>query len=424
MTQQKEKDWTRLDNASRIFPSTYNEKDPKVFRIACELKEAVDPQILQEALDLNMENFPLFRSVLRRGIFWYYLEASNIFPRVEPETKPLCAPIYLGHKRNLLFRVSYYQKRINLEVFHVLADGTGALCFIQSLVTQYLLLRHKNEYAATSSLNKAAISMQMADSFDKYSSGDHSFLKKKKGKKKVYKGRAYHIRGVRLPDNNTRLIEGAMSTQAVLGQAHLHHTTLTRFITALLVYAIYKEMPARKLKSPLVLSVPINLRQFFDSETTRNFFSTIDVGYDFQAGSADLTAVIEAISESFQRELTEERLRYKLNRFVPLAKNPLIRVMPLQWKNVFLRIGSWFADRRITSGISNIGQINMPDMFSSHLRQFSVCTHARSLRVTLCSYRDHMVVSFTSPHQETDIQRTFFRLLTEMGIDVEISANL
>ena len=41
--------WKRLDNASKIFPATSNNRDTKVFRLSCQLYEDVDPLVLQEA---------------------------------------------------------------------------------------------------------------------------------------------------------------------------------------------------------------------------------------------------------------------------------------------------------------------------------------------------------------------------------------
>jgi len=43
-------DWTRLDNAAKIFPPTSNKQDTKVFRFACQLNEWVDQDILQQAV--------------------------------------------------------------------------------------------------------------------------------------------------------------------------------------------------------------------------------------------------------------------------------------------------------------------------------------------------------------------------------------
>ena len=46
------------------------------------------------------------------------------------------------HENNdYLFRLSYYKKRINLEVFHALTDGNGALTFLKEITYQYLRLK-------------------------------------------------------------------------------------------------------------------------------------------------------------------------------------------------------------------------------------------------------------------------------------------
>ena len=65
-------DWNRLDNAAKIFPPTSNKQDTKVFRFACQLNERVEQEILQQATEKTLETFPIFRSVLKHGLFWYY----------------------------------------------------------------------------------------------------------------------------------------------------------------------------------------------------------------------------------------------------------------------------------------------------------------------------------------------------------------
>lgn len=425
MKHQKEIIWIRLDNASKIFPAACSEKDTKVFRIACELYEAVDPQLLQEALDRTLENFPLYRSVLRRGAFWYYLESSEIRPVVRPESNPVCAPIYIGHRRNLLFRVFYFKTRINLEVFHALSDGTGGLWFMQSLVCHYLTLAHKDAAAKPAAAARmSSVSNQMDDSFEKHFIGGNLFHLPGKNDQNRRKVSAYHIRGTRMAEHRIKLIEGTMSTTAVLDQAHAYHTTLTILIASLLVCSVYKQMPARRKNHPVVLSVPVNLRQYFESATARNFFSTMHVDCHSEWGEHDLKTVIQMISERFQKNLTEEQLNHQLNKLMALERSPFTRVIPLPLKDLILRIAAKHTDRQITSAISNVGQISMPPELNAMIRQFSVCTSAQSPRVTLCSYGDRMVISFTSPFAETDIQSTFFQLLSSLGIEIEISSNL
>ena len=67
------KSWSRLDNAAKIFPPTSNARDTKVFRFACELREQVQEAPLQRALEETLALFPIFRSVIRHGLFWLSL---------------------------------------------------------------------------------------------------------------------------------------------------------------------------------------------------------------------------------------------------------------------------------------------------------------------------------------------------------------
>ena len=121
----KSADWNRLDNAAKIFPPTSNERDTKVFRFSCQLKEPVQEQLLQQALDDVIGKFPVFCSVLKRGVFWYYLEHREIRPLALPEHKPPCSELYDRNRKNLLFEVTYYRRRINLEIYHALSDGNS-----------------------------------------------------------------------------------------------------------------------------------------------------------------------------------------------------------------------------------------------------------------------------------------------------------
>ena len=70
--------WRKLDNAALAFPLVTGKNDTRVFRFYCQLKEEVNGEILQAALDQTMEKYPLFQAVLRKGLFWFYLEHRDI----------------------------------------------------------------------------------------------------------------------------------------------------------------------------------------------------------------------------------------------------------------------------------------------------------------------------------------------------------
>ena len=59
--------WRKLDNAALAFPLVTDKNDTRVFRFYCQLKEEVNSEILQQALDQTMEKYPLFQAVLRKG---------------------------------------------------------------------------------------------------------------------------------------------------------------------------------------------------------------------------------------------------------------------------------------------------------------------------------------------------------------------
>ena len=88
--------WRKLDNAALAFPLVTGKNDTRVFRFYCELKENVKPELLQAALEKTMEKYPLFQMVLRKGLFWFYLEHRDIRPIVKEEKKPPCSRLKDG----------------------------------------------------------------------------------------------------------------------------------------------------------------------------------------------------------------------------------------------------------------------------------------------------------------------------------------
>lgn len=418
MKHRKKVEWSKLDNAAKIFPPNSNMLDTKVFRIACELYDYVDEELLQEALDETIEKFPLYKSVLRKGFFWYYLERSNIKAKVTMESTPVCSRIYNENRRNLLFRVTYYKKRVNLEVYHALTDGTGAQWFMKTLLFYYLTRKYKDKFKdeiPPLGLD-ASVNEKMNDSFLKYYTGNKVI----KASKRVT---AYRIPGTRREENRMLLLEGRMSVKEVLKVAHEYNTTLTVYLTSLFIYSIYKEMSVRGKRYPIVLSVPVNLRNYFKSESARNFFSTISISYHCKDKEVTLLDVIENVNESFKRELTEEKLVKHIDRLIALEHNVFARVVPLFLKDITLRIANNIIDKGVTAAISNIGKVSMPDSMKEYIYLFDIFTSARRPQICMCSFEDNLVISFTSPHKETDIQKNFFRLLSDKGIKIDIATN-
>ena len=120
--------WYKVDNVAKVFLATASQRDPRVFRISCTLNEEIDPDTLNEALRSTAQEWPQFQVTLHRGLFWHYFESTDQLPTAQPETKAPCAPLYTPERRNkLIYRVTYFGARINLEMFHAITDGNGGL---------------------------------------------------------------------------------------------------------------------------------------------------------------------------------------------------------------------------------------------------------------------------------------------------------
>jgi len=409
--------WSRLDNAAKIFPSNSSAKDSKVFRFFCELREPVDPQILQIALDRTVQQFPFYCSVMKRGLFWNYLEESSLRPTVNLENTPPCLSLYYPDLKSLLFRVFYYGKRIHLEIYHALADGTGAMQFLCTLVHRYLLEKHPGDFSdpPPKLAYTASQSQLWDDSFQKY-------YEKTRLPKPALTKSAYRLRGERLPENRLSVVEGHMPVNTLLVCARARHATLTEFLTAVLICAIHAQMRLRDKARPVVITVPVNLRNYLPSESARNFFTTINVAYDFSRQPDDLDAVTAHVHKSFRENLQENRLHEQMNAFCVLEHNIPIRLVPLLLKDRILHTASRLVDRQNTASFSNVGKVTMPAEMERYIHLFGAFTSPGKMQASGCSFQNRYVLSFAGPFRGRDVERAFFRSLAQMGIDVEIAA--
>lgn len=419
MRPKKELSWRKLDNAAKIFPTNSNKYDTKVFRFSCRLKEEIDPELLQKALDKTMHAFPMYQSIIRKGLFWYYFESSPIKPVVKEENHSPCGQIFSEVEKVLLFEVTYFKKRINLEVHHALTDGVGAIQFLRTLVLNYLVMKHKEtlEGAKLSIDYDASLTEKEADGFNKYSLKDEGY-------KMPSIGKAYMFRGERIDEDFLQVINGQVSVKEIIKLAHEYHTTLTIYLTAVLIYSIGMQMSEREKKRPVVVSVPVNLRPYFESASARNFFSVILVPYRFGEGKESLEDIIAYLKEFFERELKTEKFQARINHLVALEKNYITRAVPLILKKPTLKLAHYFNNQEVTTSFSNTGRITMPEELIPYIDGFDMCVSTRKIQVCLCSFGDQLSISFTSPFVGTEVQKHFFRTLTKQGAQVVISSNM
>lgn len=417
MAEEKRSRWRKLDNAALAFPAATGKKDTRVFRFYCQLEEMIDKEKLQDALDQTVAAYPVFQAVLRKGLFWYYLEHRDLRAIVKPETNKPCSTIYVPDAKKLLFEVTYYRDRINFEVFHALTDGTGAIQFFRELIKNYLLLTHKADRLPDIPLQDENVTGmdREVDSFSKYYS------------KKLPRGskggpRAFQLPGPKVERDNIEISEVTLSVKALLEKSRALGVSMTVYLTAVFLCAIHEEMTERQQRRPVTLMIPINLRNYFPSQSMTNFWGWLEVSYHF-SGPAVFEDVLEHVNTFFERELVKERIAMRMNDYIRLEKHPVLRAVPLEIKNLFLQAGTKLGSGNITAIFSNVGIIRMPEPYMPYIRRFGVFTSTDKMQLCTASFGDELVLGFSSKLLSTNIQRNFVRTLKRHGITCSMADN-
>ena len=415
MFEQKRAYWRSLDNAAKLFSAASSPKDTRVFRFYCELKEEVKEEILQEALNQTIQKYPVFLSVMRKGLFWHYLEKSELRPVVREEYKEPCSSLYVRDKKTLLFEVTYYKKRINFEVFHALTDGTGATEFLRELVKNYLYLIHEEDLEPVELSNQyLTVKDQEDDSFSRYY--DPDFPRKKK--KKI---RAVQIKKGGKGYEELQINEASMSVKELLGIAREKKVSMSVLLTAAFICAIHEEMSRMQEKKPVILMVPVNLRKIFPSDSMLNFFGYIEPGYQFGGGKDSFEDVLEAVKLYFQENLSKEHMAGRMNELIAIEKHKILTWAPLELKNRCIRAGAKMAEQEVTAVLSNMSVVKMPEDYAQYIEKFGVYTSTNRTELCICSFQDTLSLGFTSRYDSTNIQRNFYRILKELGASVKVA---
>ena len=121
--------WRRLDNSAKIFPISAGKKYSTVFRLSVVLTEKVEPNILKEAVNQALIKYISFKVKMKTGFFWFYFEENLKEPKVEEEKDYPCTYIDTKKNNDYLFKVTYFENKINIDIFHSLTDGNSRIYF-------------------------------------------------------------------------------------------------------------------------------------------------------------------------------------------------------------------------------------------------------------------------------------------------------
>ncbi|MBR1674038.1 MAG: hypothetical protein IJ703_03665 [Eubacterium sp.] len=406
--------WYKMDNVAKVFLATCSKRDTRTLRLSCTLKEDVDPEILQKAVLLAIYDRPQFQVRIRRGIFWHYLEDTDIEPVVTEEHDRICPVLYVPAKAMLHYQVTYFGKRINLDMFHALADGTGAMEFLKIIVLHYIQLKHPGRFEETNILSGASEDDLSQDSYKQF------FENKGLVKSESY-GKAYHPRGIKLPYNQLQFFEIHMPAKQILAKAKELGVSLTSYIAAAWMLAIYGDMPPLRRNMPVTISLPVNLRNYYPSNTSRNFFNNVSVSHVF-----DKEISIEELADEFDAKfkglITEDNIKAQMDSFETMEYVAPVRPVPLFIKQKVVKYFTARSNRKVSMVLSNMGKQSMPGELNDMVETFTGFCSSNNIFSTIFSFKDDLSLGVASPYMNTGVVKNMVRRLSESGIDIKVYA--
>ncbi|MBR6258518.1 MAG: hypothetical protein IKR23_14280 [Lachnospiraceae bacterium] len=393
-----------------------------VYRESVSLTEDINGELLQQALEKLLPQFLIFRMRLRMGFFWYYFEENDRpVPKVREEEFYPGAYINKSRNNHYMFRVTYYKKRINLEVFHALTDGYGGLVFLKELAYQYLRLAHPEEYAGEKDRISSGIFMDMEDSYlknyKKGASHDTAYGNKK----------ALVIKGERRPKGELNVMHGYFKVDELKAAAKKYGLTINQYLVGNYVYAIYREyLKAGTSKVPISCCVPVDLRSRYESHTMKNFFVIIASKFLPTEESYSREEVLKIASDSLKEQMDPQNLDNILSYNVSNEQNRFLRPIPIFIKNIAIKHVYMLSADTATSTMTNVGNVEVKEQYKKYIEHFYgmlSMSRGQNIKAAIASYNGTLIVTFTSCLTDVSIQKRFFQSIAKDGVEAALETN-
>lgn len=401
--------WYALDDAAKIYPLSMRHGQMAVFRLSVYFKQAIVPALLQMALSFTIKRFPSFATTVKKGFFWHYLDTAKRRYTIEPEANIPCRPLPIARSGSQSFRVVFYQRRVSVEFFHILTDGTGGMVFLKTLAAEYLRLLGAPRSGGDGilNINDTAAKSETANEFVRADrpEGTSVFVQKAAAQ---MSGRLSGIKPC-------RVLHFKMDAAALKQAAKAHDTTVTAYVLALLFLA--NRSATDEPEGSINIQVPVNMRKFYPSDTLRNFAMYCGISLPLD-DIVDVASIVGEIS----RQLAEKASRESMADMMASTRRlvGLMRYVPLFIKAPAAKmVYGFLGDKAFSNTLSNLGLVSMPTQLAKEIdcMDFVLGTSTTSrANCGLVTFADTAVLSVTKMTPDPSFEEKLYGLLAADGI--------
>lgn len=425
MNNHKDFKWFKLDNAAKIYPASHSKSWSNLYRMSATLNEEIDLNTLNQAIKNTIPRFPSLAARLSEGLFWYYLRPVSVPPDIMSEYSYPLAYMTKKEMKTCAFRIIVYRKRIAVEIFHALTDGTGGVIFLKTLVAEYLELK----YAIEIPCEHGVLSRKEKP---KHYEVEDSFLKNAAPIKESRKDtNAWKIDGTPEEDGYLNITNFQIDSDTIVNLAKQKNVTVNTYLSAIIMKSIlnlqFDLVQDPKRYKPVKLLIPINLRPLFGSRTLRNFALYAIPELDPRLGDYTLDEIISIVHHKVGITATKKNMSKMIETNVSDERKVALRLVPLFIKNLIMKmVFNSVGEKKSCLSFSNLGKIYLPDIMTQYVNRIDFILGPQAQAPYNCSaytYNGILNVTFSRNIKESRLETYFFRELQALGIEATVQSN-
>lgn len=380
------------------------------------MSEPVQPELLQEALELALIRFPQMAVGLTRGDSAYSYHYLDKPPVVLPFENHL-SPYWMGSEdtNGYLFLCGYIRNTIILEYHHCTCDGHGFDEFIRCVLFEYLTLcghsiendgtirTHETEFDASECEDAYPLLENVPRSGDNHNPDIPTF---------------------QIPQPENTLDSNELVTEITFPFAQMKSflkrnggSPLTYVMTAL-SRAIAETYFTDGKRETIAAEIPMDLRPLVPSKTTHFFVSLLDLPFLPEYLDLSFAEACRRCSEYFSTQRTPEHSTW-------WAKNNADNVFAMHNADVsidekenLMRTRARNYIHRNSFILTNIGAFHLPESMQKYVLDYAAILPCASqpFGVLVSSYNGTMKISLAQRDHNIDLVRNLLDNLAETGV--------
>ncbi|MEG2080210.1 MAG: hypothetical protein RRZ68_01440 [Oscillospiraceae bacterium] len=402
-----------IDAVTTMYPALSGSKHGYVYRICVILKKEINEKAIKQAVIDLAPRFPIMYTHLKKNFLRYTQIESTDFDIVEFRKTPKLFMPELYDTNKPAFRIYCDGIRMSFDIFHANGDGTAAMIYIKTLLSHYLevLGISSENIDGIAKLNQSPTENELKDDYLTYC---------EKGRKSSLNDANAFMLKYPLKEDYFRMLCIKIPVIELKSIIKPKGFTISEYLIATLYEAVKTQYDVNKTKKPIKISVPINLRQFFKSDSFRNFAYFTNVAL-YPKENLSFDEIMLSTKKQLQKATEMENLLNSITQASRLLKEPYMKYLPRVAKDFCIKVGyKIFGRNKMTLTFSNMGVQALPkeikeiiDRFEIHLG--STDGYVNSAAIGFDGYIS-MCMCFSS--EDKSLENKFIEILESDGINV------